>query len=100
MKLNTQTVLSMAKRKGLTLVAGIAIGAVLCVIDKDVYDLVSKAVVVVGGAGGGGVVLSIILSLLNESKQADIAEQNLYKTPEGLKMVPADATVIETVKGT
>lgn len=66
MKLDTQTIVAMAKRKGVTLVAGMAIGAVACVESPEVFALVQQAVLVVGGAGGGALVLSMIMSWINE----------------------------------
>jgi hypothetical protein len=66
MILDAKTILDMIKRKGITLVAGMALGAVACVESPDIYAMVQKAVVVVGGTGGGALVLSMILSWLNE----------------------------------
>ena len=66
MTLDAQTIIAMVKRKGVTLAAGMALGAVACVESPDIFALVQKAVVVVGGTGGGALVLSMILSWINE----------------------------------
>ena len=82
-KLDPRTVLLMVQRKGLTLAAGMALGAVATVQYPGLFDAVSRTVGAVGGAGGGALVLSMLLSWINESKaDADIETALMTDPPK------------------
>jgi hypothetical protein len=108
MKLDPKIISALIARKSTTLLAGIAIGAVLAATNDDVLALVRQFIAAFAGGGGAFVVVSTILSLLNDSKKAAAIEEvkelkveaneNLYKAPEGYMLVKAKSEAAEPLK--
>lgn len=77
MKLDPAIVIAMIKRKGITLTAGMALGAVLCSEYPDLFKLVQQAVAVVGTAGAVGLIFSVVMSVKNEKAGVEEVQKAL-----------------------
>lgn len=81
--MNASIIIAMIKRKGVTLAAGMALGAVLCVEYPELFDLVKRAVAVVGAAGAVGAIVSVLMSVRNEKEAvADVQKALMTPVPE------------------
>ena len=92
MKLEPSIIIAMVKRKGITLAAGMALGAVLCAEYPDVFALVQQAVGVIGAAGAVGAIASILMSVKNE-------QEGVKDVAEALATPPPGATICSCEKG-
>jgi uncharacterized membrane protein YccC len=82
MKLEPSIIIAMVQRKGVTLAAGMALGAVLCAEYPQLYALVKQAVAVVGVAGAVGAIASVLMSVKNEKEGiADVQKALLTPVP-------------------
>lgn len=83
MKLEVSIIIAMVQRKGVTLAAGMALGAVLCAEYPQVLDLVKQAVAVVGVAGAVGAIVSVLMSVKNEQEGvADVQKALMTPVPQ------------------
>lgn len=77
-KLEASIIIAMVQRKGVTLAAGMALGAVLCAEYPQLFDLVKQAVAVVGVAWAVGAIVSVLMSVKNEKEGVADVQAALY----------------------
>ena len=81
--MNASIIIAMIQRKGITLAAGMALGAVLCAEYPQLFDLVKQAVAVVGVAGAVGAIVSVLMSVKNEKEGvADVQKALMTPIPK------------------
>ena len=105
MKLDPKIISALAARKSDTLFACIAICAVLEATNDELHAWVKQSVGLFAGVGGAAVVVSVIVSLLRDSKTEEKierlevkADNALWRAPEGMMLVTAKTEAGEPLK--
>lgn len=87
-------ILAMIKRKGTSMMAGVALGAVMCVLWPQFLDLAQHAVGLIGGAGVAALMSSILMSVKRDEKE-EIARVVAKYTPPPVDLDPKDIAILQ-----